>query len=159
MSKPIITERIIYAGESRIKPDFEHDPLLIKVLRILPGFSWSPTLRCWHIHDIINYISYLNKTFGNTYRFLEKKNKTRLKPYRIVIYHQEYKFDKKLYLHFKFNAGVIDFIKTLNNPYWHANLQLWSISGSNESFRKFILKAKQKDFKIIERSLFQLKNL
>ena len=55
--KSITIEGVIHKGESRIALRFPYDSELVSKVRIIPGATWSMTMKCWHLPDDPGMIS------------------------------------------------------------------------------------------------------
>lgn len=146
----IYTKKFIYKGQVRIRLMFESNEETFNDLRILPDLQWSQSQDCWHIYDIENHISYLNKTFRGKYLFLEFPESqlislegTQGENANEILHYQEVYEEDRIYLKFGYNEDLIKLVKTLDGPYWHKSIKLWSIKGGHsnlEIFRKVMFK-------------------
>jgi site-specific recombinase XerD len=130
----IYTALFYYKGNRRIKLTFTPSPSLIESLKILPDFRWSPELKTWHIAFIENHNNYLTKTYMSRYRFVDQQNSHYVKETGgLYVYYQEVISEDRIYLKFDYNRTLIDLVKTMEKPYWHSDLRLWSIKGGREN--------------------------
>jgi len=148
--KRIYIKKFIYKGQIRIKLMFESDEDTLNDLSLLPDLQWSQSHDCWHICDLENHITFLNKSFWGKYQFLEFQgsdpvtmNVPKGEDTNEIIHYQEVCEEDRIYIKFRYSENLIALIKTLDGPYWHRGIKLWSIRGGKnnlETFRKVMLK-------------------
>jgi len=135
----IYTCPIRYGGNQRIKLEFKYDPAIVKSLKQLPDFRWSPLIKVWHISFIENHLEYLNSKFQGRYRFMERISHGPLENLEgILVYYQDVPEEDRIYLKFDINKHVINLIKTQEGSVWHPGIKLWSIKGGKDNFRIMI---------------------
>ncbi|KAF0194240.1 MAG: integrase/recombinase XerD [Bacteroidetes bacterium] len=75
----VITLRsVTYQGEKRIAAEFDYNPEFIGLLKMIPGCSWSRSLRVWHMPDSKESLDYLFGTFrGKAWLDLESLKRSK----------------------------------------------------------------------------------
>jgi len=80
MAKQIVItlKSVTYQGEKRIAAEFDYNPEFIGLLKMIPGCSWSRSLRAWHMPDTKESLDYLFGSFrGKAWLDLESLKRSR----------------------------------------------------------------------------------
>ena len=81
MAKQIVItlKSVTYQGEKRIAAEFDYNPEFTGLLKMIPGCSWSQSLRAWHMPDTKESLDYLFGSFrGKAWLDLESLKRSRL---------------------------------------------------------------------------------
>lgn len=135
----IHTERVDLGGNNRIRLGFNDNKGILADLNKLTDLRWSPTLKSWHIPYRKDHLTYLNEFFFGRYHFIQNDtvSKETISGLKIISY-QNVPSEDRIYLAFDYNKEIIDLVKTLEGPYWHKDLKLWSIRGGKENFHAMV---------------------
>jgi integrase/recombinase XerD len=155
----IFIERIIIERNDRIRLRFKFDPDLAKKIKKLPDVKWDKDRRCWHIPDMDHHSTYLRKSFNSKYRiYYHNDAKFQTTSNNNLIHYQEMPAEDRIYVKFAYKVEIIDLLKTLNGPYWHAGIKLWSINGGKRNLWIFINTMLAKGFKPLAGNVYCIKS-
>jgi integrase/recombinase XerD len=60
----VTAEPVIHNDENRIKLVFSYDKELIEKVKKIPGARWSQTMKCWHVPDTNECLTYMQNFIG-----------------------------------------------------------------------------------------------
>jgi len=66
--------------------------------------------------------------------------------------------EDRIYVKFAYKVEIIDLLKTLNGPYWHAGIKLWSINGGKRNLWIFINTMLAKGIKPLAGNVYCIKS-
>ena len=125
--------KVVHRGETRLKLDFDYDTAKIKLVKEIPDYVWSQSLKAWLIPDTDESLDKLRKSFNDFELIFDKNILGEVKPSLPPVM-QEVKsnvsievINRKILLKIPKNEADIKFIKTLRYSRWDNNMRLWEI--------------------------------
>ncbi len=123
--------RIEHRGSPVLKLEFNYDQGMVSAIRKIPGARWSQTIRSWYVPDTPETLSLLLTLAGPEVKFEEDFkgiDKSLERPCLEVIRISA----KRIRLMCRYDAELIELIKSYPHYYYEADLKSWTLPHLDE---------------------------